>query len=310
MTIPRKFSCLSSNVWSFSAKNFWDPRNCLSGHFSYPAIPNVSLRPATYGPFELKTEEIKACLVLAHRGISIATWLSDAARKEHENFIQFMAWLAWGECPTTTDRLVPDIRKIEAHRASTPDAVASPVSMDIFSVNEYLKSGLRSSHLDKWFLGPAPKETPEQVRSAPYNNSSNPGRTFRTIITEARDALEHGPNPKTFPAHWAPPRVSLKREMEPSTLIFAQSENLEQPAISHLERNLLGLVSDLAGRLQELFTKVSAAPSRSASIKCHWSLLNIAGRGTSWRDQSPAAIGRIRTLVFSDPTVDLVSMPS
>ena len=128
---------------------------------------NLLFRPELYGEYGLSTEDVKACMNLAARGIILSAWLAATARRELFRFTEFMSFLRYG---TNFPLIIADFLSVKIHfvtettRFSTSDRENSHVARhDILEVNEYLMSGLVVSSIDKWFLGPVPQFSPERI---------------------------------------------------------------------------------------------------------------------------------------------------
>ena len=115
----------------------------------------------------LKTSEIQTCLDLIGRAIVCASWLAATTRREWTRFKEFIAWIRTGTVHCCIFVLGDSIERcacsLESARASKSDSEAQPAQHDLLEVNEYLVSGLAVSSIDKWFMGPVPRFTPQDL---------------------------------------------------------------------------------------------------------------------------------------------------
>ncbi|CAK5280536.1 unnamed protein product [Mycena citricolor] len=112
--------------------------------------------------------------------------------------------------------------------------IAQPLRHDILEVNNYLISGLIVSSIDKWFMGLLPTWSPADCGLAVGN------QTLADAIEIARAAASH--------VGW--------------------QQTTTQRDLNHLDRNLDGLVQDLAVRCQQLFEVTAGTTSRFALVSC------------------------------------------
>ncbi|KAH8827987.1 anaphase-promoting complex, cyclosome, subunit 4-domain-containing protein [Flagelloscypha sp. PMI_526] len=122
-----------------------------------------------YSIFDLNPDLLSNCLTVTKNGITIASWLASAARKEHLRFKEFFAWVRW----------VPDTISSPQNNNETK---APPLPHDILEVNNYLISGLAESDIDKWFTGPPPSADNTLL------NLERPQK-LKTVLEQARVAL-------------------------------------------------------------------------------------------------------------------------
>ncbi|CDO71553.1 hypothetical protein BN946_scf184911.g23 [Trametes cinnabarina] len=169
-----------------------------------------------YAVCNFDTKEIDTCLAMIARAIVSTAWLAATARKELIRFKEFMKWLRY-----------------EIARVNATDHHQPRPQHDILEVNEYLTSGLVVSQLDKWFLGPAPRFTPESL-GVPQN--TNIGLALR----KARAAL----NLWDQTAH----------------------DDVKRRDLGHIERNIDALLQNLATSCQKIFEEASNAAARSAEL--------------------------------------------
>lgn len=109
------------------------------------------------------------------------------------------------------------------------------LDFDILEVNGYLMSGLMGSQIDRWFTGSAPQFNPGDLFT------SQTPKTLDEALQSAHAALQ---DPSQ--TAWQPTIVCME--------------------LSHLDRNLDGLVQELAARCQQVFSTASHAAARSAVI--------------------------------------------
>lgn len=191
---------------------------CQRLHLILEDLHGWSLLPQ-YNLFEIQPEEVKGCLALASRAILLSTWLAAVARREIGRFREFMNWI-----------------RMESTNAN-PNETSSPnLRYDILEVNKYLTGGLVVSSIDKWFMGPVPQYTLQDLGI----NATN--KTLAEAIKEAKNVAE---NPSAQPI-W--------------------QQNVRPKDLSHLDRNLDALVQELATRSGRLFDHASHAAARSVEF--------------------------------------------
>ncbi|CAL1695872.1 unnamed protein product [Somion occarium] len=167
----------------------------------------------------LKTDDIRTSLTLARSIIICASWLGATARRELIRFRDFLNW----------------VRYEIARANSTTDVHALPPPRhDPLEVNDYLMSGLVVSSIDRWFMGPVPHFSEDDLR---IPNT----RDLETSIQVARETLE---NPRSF--SWPP--------------------NVKMQDLSRLDRNLDALMQELATHCQKIFSEASKTALRSAVV--------------------------------------------
>ncbi|KAI8995617.1 anaphase-promoting complex, cyclosome, subunit 4-domain-containing protein [Trametes punicea] len=169
-----------------------------------------------YAVCNFKAQEIEACLDMTARAIVSSAWLAAIARKELLRFKEFMKWLRY-----------------EIARVNAADHHQPRPQHDILEVNEYLTSGLVASQIDKWFIGPAPRFTPESL-GVPQN--TNIGLALR----KAHAALN----------------------------LWHQTvhDDVKRRDLGHVERNIDALLQTLATSCQKIFDEASKATARSAVL--------------------------------------------
>ncbi|KAI0655069.1 anaphase-promoting complex, cyclosome, subunit 4-domain-containing protein [Cubamyces menziesii] len=169
-----------------------------------------------YAACNFTVEEIDSCLDMTARAIVSSAWLAATARKELIRFKEFMKWLRY-----------------EITRVNAADHHQPRPQHDILEVNEYLTSGLVVSQIDKWFIGPAPRFTPESL-GVPQN--TNIGLALR----KARAALN----------------------------LWDQTvhDDVKRRDLGHIERNIDALLQTLATECQKIFDEASKATARSAVL--------------------------------------------
>ncbi|KAF8203639.1 anaphase-promoting complex, cyclosome, subunit 4-domain-containing protein [Pholiota molesta] len=169
-----------------------------------------------FTPFELSAEEITKCLDLASNGILIANWLAATCRTEMSRFREFISWLQVNTANNTNDANVP--------------------RHDVLEVNNYFISGLASSAIDSWFIGPIPEFHPHDLGIMEYNHSS------------LNEVLNH----------------AFRFAVDSSHMTWQTT--VPRPDIDHLDRNIEALIQDLARRCERVFHHAAGATSRSAIV--------------------------------------------
>jgi anaphase-promoting complex subunit 4 len=97
--------------------------------------------------------------------ILLASWLAGAARQELARFKEFVGWLRYGR---SCAQINADFDSYQIDTEITKNAQTDlhnhpPPRFDILQVNEYIMSGLVDGQIDKWFLGPTPKFSTEDI---------------------------------------------------------------------------------------------------------------------------------------------------
>ncbi|KAI0651841.1 anaphase-promoting complex, cyclosome, subunit 4-domain-containing protein [Trametes meyenii] len=169
-----------------------------------------------YAACNFNTAEVEACLDMTARAIVLSAWLAASARKELIRFKEFMKWLRY-----------------EIARANAADHQQPRPQHDILEVNDYLTSGLIVSQIDKWFMGPAPRFTPESL-GVPQNTN------ISVALRKARAALNR----------WDQ----------------TVHDNAKHRELAHIERNIDALLEKLAAGCQKIFNDASGAAARSAVL--------------------------------------------
>lgn len=191
---------------------------CQRLHLVLEEVHGWSLLPQQYGLFGFKTSDVEAILDLTARAIISSAWLTATARREVRRFKEFIAW----------------IRHENNHINQSGDS-APPPRHDFLEVNNYLMSGLVVSPIDKWFMGPVPQFSSQDLGIAPG------GHDLEEVMERARRVIDD------------PGQVAWKQGMKYKDL-------------SHLDRNLDSLVEDLSVRCQRLFWRAAYATGQSATI--------------------------------------------
>ncbi|KAF8973944.1 anaphase-promoting complex, cyclosome, subunit 4-domain-containing protein [Flammula alnicola] len=168
--------------------------------------------------FELPPEDIVICLDLASRGIVIANWLAATSRTELSRFREFISWL-----------------RFEVNNVNSANDGNIP-RHDILEVNNYFITGLASSSIDKWFIGPIPQFQDVDLGLPDYGNSSLDA-ALEQAFKIARDSRQ-----------------------------VAWQTTAPRTDISHLDRNIEALIQDLAHRSERVFHHAAGAASRSAVV--------------------------------------------
>ncbi|KAG5652103.1 hypothetical protein H0H81_006323, partial [Sphagnurus paluster] len=165
--------------------------------------------------FELSLNEINECLDLTRRTIILASWLAAAARRELSRFREFISWLRFETSVANSSNDTPHPRH------------------DILEVNNYFVSGLSPSSIDKWFTGPIPHLSSEDL-GLPEHNDSVLSAVSIAYAAAAGSSLN---DVKDSP-----------RDLE------------------DLDRNIDALVKLLAARCGQFFHRAAGAACRSAKI--------------------------------------------
>ncbi|OBZ78996.1 Anaphase-promoting complex subunit 4 [Grifola frondosa] len=204
---------------------------------------------------EFKTADINACLELASRAITIASWLAATTRRELVRFRDFMAWLRY-----ETSR---------AHSSSDYHNPPRP-SHDLLEVNDYLMSGLVVSPIDKWFMGPVPRFSPQDL-GVPEPSSGVDG--VMSAIKRARSVINSAEG-------------------------MTWQANVKQKDLSHLDRNLDSLIQELGVRCQKIFSEAANATARSAVVVSGSTSAPLQD-ANAWHpaDSGPAPFIRERTVL-------------
>lgn len=190
-------------------------------HIIFEEVRGWSLIPQ-FVMFGFNTDDITHCLSSLKQGIFIANLLAFQARGELGSFKHFLSFLRY-----------------EIALAGNSPETRSPPEHDILEVNHYLMSGLKTSQIDRWFTGPAPKFDPGDLGLPRHSTDTN--KVLEEALEQAHTALQ---DPSQ--TSWQP-KVSTADK-------------------SHLDRNLWVLVHDLAVRCQRVFAHVSKATARSAIV--------------------------------------------
>lgn len=146
----------------------------------------------------LKTEEIQRCLKLARTVILAASWLAATARRELARFRDFLNWVRYGTstCSTLGKSAKPFLEIAKAN-PTTDVHTLPPPRHDPLEVNDYLMTGLTVSSIDRWFMGPVPNLSAEELGIPTAGN-------LDAAIETARRALS---DPNTF--RWPLVRIFL-----------------------------------------------------------------------------------------------------
>ncbi|EIN13727.1 hypothetical protein PUNSTDRAFT_59241 [Punctularia strigosozonata HHB-11173 SS5] len=205
-------------------------------HVVLEEVQGWALLPA-YSQFRFSAERVGQCLELVKRGIILSAWLASAARQELRRFKEFMSWIKHelGKINTSGDAPNP-----------------GPAKHDILVVNDYLTAGLIGSPIDKWFVGPVPTFTTEDL-----GGSLKPP-PLHEAIQNARKALSIRPLPSTLVGiyhrpHWSRGSLTITLQMNPRN-------------IPDVDRNLDALIGELATSCQQLFVQAADAAGRSAQV--------------------------------------------
>ncbi|CCM01973.1 uncharacterized protein FIBRA_04046 [Fibroporia radiculosa] len=197
---------------------------CQRLHILLEEVFGWSLLPQ-YHACAIDPPEVEACMQMAGRAIVLAGWLAATSREELGRFKEFISWL-----------------KYEVVCASTPlDAQRPPPKHDILEVNDYLASGLVVSPIDKWFTGPIPKFSVQDLGVPATRQDLN------AAMERARDALKD------------PQRVAWL-------------------SVSPTATRILGLINDrpeLAARCQRIFVEAAGAATRSSQVLSAGSLMQL-----------------------------------
>lgn len=199
--------------------------------------------------FELQKGEIEACLDLAGRAIVISGWLAAVARRELARFKEFIAFIRH-ETVAVESRPAPEFDMLEA--------------------NQYMVSGLVVSSIDKWFMGPIPRFSSEDL-GVPSDKHD-----LQQALKKARVAAT---NPSQT----------------------AWQSNIKQKDLSHIDRNIDALVQELTARCQRVFVRAAGASARSAIVTFGpgpESLMQVASPPVS--EYSTGALVRERVLNASE----------
>ncbi|KAL6309999.1 anaphase-promoting complex, cyclosome, subunit 4-domain-containing protein [Sparassis latifolia] len=207
-----------------------------------------------YALFRIKTRDVAASLELTERAIVMASWLTATARRELTHFKEFMSWL-----------------KYETSRAnsSTEAHTQPPPKHDMLEVNDYLMSGLVVSPIDKWFMGPVPRFSPQDIGVLGDQHD------LTTVLQRARSVLKD-------------------REQ------IAWQSDARQKDLSHLDRNLDSLIQELATRCQRIFGEAANGAARSAVVLSGPTYPPLRVKNT-WSSEDPRDLPlRDRTVQSSD----------
>jgi anaphase-promoting complex subunit 4 len=111
--------------------------------------------------FGLDPSSVSACLDLAGRAVVMSSWMAAQARNERSRFTHFIAWLRYGGTRPFSFHDMGTNPGTEVARTHTgdPPPPPPPLRHDMLKVNEYLMSGLEKSNLDRFFVGPIPQFT-------------------------------------------------------------------------------------------------------------------------------------------------------
>ncbi|KAJ7591382.1 anaphase-promoting complex, cyclosome, subunit 4-domain-containing protein [Mycena floridula] len=186
-----------------------------------------------YSLFNLEGEELRECLVLANRAITLSSWLASVARRELSRFKDFISWVRY--------EII----------AINPSSEITPILRhDILEVNKYLMGGLVVSPIDKWFMGPVPRFSPQEL-GIPSSSGS-----LADVLKRARQVAT------------TPGQVVWKQNVKPKDL-------------NHLDRNIDALVQDLATRCRQIFDNASGATARTVEISGDHDLAVFPGSAIS-----------------------------
>lgn len=114
----------------------------------------------------------------------LATWLTAIARRELGRFAEFMNWIKTGQSSQLTYLLPLLCIVTESSNANPSEANAPTFRYDILEVNKYLTAGLVVSSIDKWFMGPVPQFTSQDL-GIPGRN-----KTMAEVIKRARNVAK------------------------------------------------------------------------------------------------------------------------
>ncbi|KAF8078603.1 anaphase-promoting complex, cyclosome, subunit 4-domain-containing protein [Lyophyllum atratum] len=168
--------------------------------------------------FELSVSDINSCLDLISRTIVLAAWLAATARRDLFRFREFISWL-----------------RFETSAANPANDNAPPPRHDILEVNNYFISGLLTSSIDQWFIGPVP-EFSLQDMGVPGGD-----RSVVDVLERARTVAQ-----------------------DPTQMTWINNSHLLQRDLDHLDRNIDALINELATRCKHVFERAAGAASRSA----------------------------------------------
>ncbi|KAF7436837.1 hypothetical protein PC9H_003670 [Pleurotus ostreatus] len=190
-------------------------------HLVLEEVEGWSLLPQ-YAAFEFSRDDVDACRHLCARGIVVSSWLASVARRELRRFASFVAWL-----------------RFSVNNLNTTNEGNTGARYDVLEVNNYFMSGLQASPIDKWFVGPIPTFTPEDL------GVPDQRQPLQEVLEKARQAAKQG-----------------KEE--------GWRKATSQKDLDHIDRNLDALAQELATRCQRIFAHAAGAVSRSASVtlKC------------------------------------------
>ncbi|KZT30397.1 hypothetical protein NEOLEDRAFT_1185228 [Neolentinus lepideus HHB14362 ss-1] len=192
---------------------------CQRLHLILEEVRGWSKLPRYYGLFGFKTSDVDAALDSTARAIVISAWLAATARKEARRFKEFITW----------------IRYENSHINQSGESSPPAPKHDYLEVNNYLMSGLVVSPIDKWFMGPVPRFSPQDLGVLPEKYS------LEEVMVRARRTMA-----------------------DPEQMAWQQSMKFRD--LSHLDRNLDSLVQDLSIRCMRLFHPAAYATGQSAII--------------------------------------------
>ncbi|KAG5221888.1 nucleolar DEAD-box protein required for synthesis of 60S ribosomal [Salix suchowensis] len=186
-------------------------------HLVLEEVEGWSLLPQ-YAAFEFSRDDVDACRHLCARGIVVSSWLASVARRELRRFASFVAWL-----------------RFSVNNLNTTNERNTGARYDVLEVNNYFMSGLQVSPIDKWFVGPIPSFTPEDLGVLDQQ------QPLQEVLEKARQAAKQG-----------------KEE--------GWRKATSQKDLDHIDRNLDALAQELTTRCQRIFAHAAGAVSRSASV--------------------------------------------
>jgi anaphase-promoting complex subunit 4 len=137
------------------------------GYHNRALAPLIEYVRSRYQVFRLDSSAVFQCLDLTGRALILFSWMASNARNELSRATHFIAWLRYGTAdpppmPSSIEKSHDDAEVARTHTGDPPPA-PPPLRHDVLRVNEYLVSGLEQSPLDRFFTGPIPRFTLQDI---------------------------------------------------------------------------------------------------------------------------------------------------
>ncbi|KAG6902868.1 hypothetical protein C0995_010037 [Termitomyces sp. Mi166 len=198
-----------------------------------------------YAPFELSLKDINRCLEMTMQMIVLSAWLAATARQELFRFRAFLHWL-----------------RFETSAANPSSDNAPQPRHDVLEVNNYFVSGLATSLIDRWFIGPAPQFSLQDLLR-------ESGKSILDVVEQAR---------------------TVARGNHTHASLGFQSMSLHNDA-KFTDKNLDSLVNELVTRCKRIFDRAAGAATRSAINRVNaTSAANLASRTTLMDHLTPSPV--------------------